>query len=258
MNTITVRDALSADEVTRSLIRRRSASFALEIEKLLECDYRCGRAKVFFYEYRVLEVRRARAILIERIVQAKCVQAREMIFLVVLVGASEVSIETLSWININCGLEHHCSVVFCWAVEEVVQLLETLSLLSNSSLATLGQYTAPANTSSPLSVLIEALMQSPQILTRTDIVRAFNRCKSVSDLLLCSVDTFVDIPGFGPKKTKKVHELFNTPFVFDMVPKPSLLEGVPVDGKIPDAVRHALERIRNMEDDEDMELNMEL
>ncbi|CCW61943.1 unnamed protein product [Phytomonas sp. EM1] len=263
MNTVTVRDALSTHEVTRSLLRRRSTSLAVEIDKSIECDYRCGRAKVFFYDYRVLAAKRTRTLLIERIMQTKGAHGRDIIFLVVFMGAAEASIETLSWINIDCGLQHRCSVVFCWAIEEVVQFLETLSSSSYSLVATLARDTMPTSSSAPLPLLIEALTQSPQILTRTDIVRASNRCKSVADLLLCSTETLVDIPGFGPKKTKKVCELFNTPFVAgmplvtDIVPKPHLSESVQADTKMPDAVRQALERIRDIEDNEDEGLETE-
>lgn len=256
MNKICVSAHITGHEVTRCLSKRsRGLEWSTHTDS--NYDYRCGKTYVLIHDYLSVEPSSGRAAVCQRL-QAVQGRADGNVVLLIWMNALEPSAECLSWINLDCGLAYRCSVVFCWATEEVAQFLETLAAASPAAFHSSGAF---RNESSPLPLLIQALTQAPQILPRNDVIRVANRSLSVADVLSSAADRYQSIPGFGAKKTGRLHALLNAPFyaqslsIGTVLPKEDTshrLANSDHTSSLHPAVEEALLRLRNREDEDEI------
>ncbi|KPI83389.1 hypothetical protein ABL78_7573 [Leptomonas seymouri] len=122
------------------------------------------------------------------------------------------TLETLSWLNLECGVAQRCGLLLVWAVEDVVQFLAGLVASAVTSLE-FNAFARQDVNDAPLPVLIDALTQTPQIVTRNDVVRIANRKKCLADVLMSEAGDWEGIPGLGHKKAARLQHLFRTSFL---------------------------------------------
>lgn len=195
--------------VTQRLSRRRVGVEAASSGSLF--DYRCGHADVLVVDYTTLESSSGRDGVRERVGKLRQASDKPIVAMLVWMSTVDPALDTLSWLNLDCGIAVPVSVVLCWSVEELVQCLETFC--TAAVVSTEYAYGAKPKESTPLPSLVEALTQTPQFLSRTDIIRMANRGNCVADVLSCAPGAFETIPGIGSKKMARLHALLNAPFL---------------------------------------------
>jgi hypothetical protein len=197
-------------EVTQTLRHRR---ITVEVnDGLRYCDFVCGASSVLYFELRSAEVNRDQALIISRLEQARQRCGTRPVILMVWMTNPEPSLEILSWLNLECGVAQQCGLLLVWSVEDMVQFLASLVASTVASL----EFNAAARHDAgdaPLPTLIDALTQTPQIVTRSDVVRIANRKTCMADVLMSEAEDWEGIAGLGTKKAKRLQHLFRAPFL---------------------------------------------
>ncbi|CBH12259.1 DNA repair protein, putative [Trypanosoma brucei gambiense DAL972] len=131
------------------------------------------------------------------------------VVLLLRVVSEEVRPDILAWLNLHCSVEQGCGVMLFWTDEECAAYLEGLS---DSNVATADYCVGVRRDSTPMQLLIDALTQTPQLMTRNDVVRAVNSFGSVAGLLTATAEQLTELPGFAQKKAGRLHAVLNAPF----------------------------------------------
>lgn len=209
-------------EVTHTLKQRR---INVEVsDGLRYCDFVCGASSVLYYELRSAEAHRDQALIVSRLGEARQRCGTQPVVLMVWVTNPEPSLEVLSWLNLECGVAQQCGLLLVWSVEDMVQFLASLVASAVTSL----EFNATARhaaSDAPLPILIDALTQTPQIVTRNDVVRIANRKTCMADVLMSEAADWEGIAGFGQKKAQRLQHLFRTPFLSSQQTVESFLGG---------------------------------
>lgn len=200
----------SYHEVTRALRQHR---ISVEVsDNLSYCDFVCGASSVLYYELRSAEVHHNQALIISRLGEARQRCGTQPVILMVWMSNPEPSLEVLSWLNLECGVAQQCGLLLVWSVDDVVQFLASLVASAVTSL----EFNAAGRHDvgdAPLPILIDALTQTPQIVTRNDIVRIANRKTCMADVLMSEAGDWEGIAGLGHKKVLRLQHLFRTLFL---------------------------------------------
>lgn len=208
--TIVCSSRWAAHEVTHALKQRR---ISVEVSNTLRyCDFVCGASSVLYYELRSAEAHRDQALIVSRLEEARQRCGAQPVVLMVWMTNPEPSLEILSWLNLECGVAQQCGLLLVWSVEDVVQFLASLVASAVTSL----EFNATARHAvgdAPLPILIDALTQTPQIVTRNDVVRIANRKTCMADVLMSEAADWGGIVGLGQKKAQRLQHLFRTPFL---------------------------------------------
>ncbi|KEG10730.1 DNA repair protein [Trypanosoma grayi] len=175
------------------------------------CDFLCGGALVLYIDdmNRLCETT-YRGVVSKRISSVKAQigsSGRSVVLL--LIGSLEPRPDVMVWLNLHCSVELHCGVMLCWTEEECASYLEGLA---GSGVASVEYRVAGKKESAPVPVLVEAFTQTPQLMTRNDVVRAAHRFGSVAKLLTAAPEEFSNLPGFGPKKAGRLCTVFHACF----------------------------------------------
>ncbi|CAD2214747.1 DNA excision repair protein ERCC-1 [Angomonas deanei] len=136
--------------------------------------------------------------------------------LVFLLNDGDTHPDFIRWVNLYCGIRF--TVLLCWEESEVITLLASLCR-SRSSIGSRPNPSAPPTTGDPVPILLAALTQSPQVVSRPDVIRICNLKPTVRDLLKLSSADIQQLPGIGEKKSVRLETLFNTPFQLKSQPK---------------------------------------
>lgn len=220
-----------------SFLRQRRTQVTFN-EALNFCDFRCGVTAVLYFEVTNNETTSEQAKLLLRIDDAKIRQKGNPVVVVARVVVEEPKLELLTWLNLECGVSKRCSLLLAWSVDDVAQSLSTFAASSVVSL----EYSTrpkPRLNDAPLPIVIDALTQTPQLITRNDVVRIANRKSCLADVLLSEPSDFDGILGLGTRKVAKLQQLFRVPFsssfqsVSDLVPS----KGTDASSTIADCVR---------------------
>ncbi|ESL06237.1 DNA repair protein [Trypanosoma rangeli SC58] len=175
-------------------------------------DFICGRACVLYVDdlNRLCDASYRDAVS-QRISSAKTqvVASGRRILLLLLVGVTDPRPDVLVWLNLHCSVELRCTVMLCWTEEECASYLEGLA---DSSVASVDYCMTSKKESAPIPVLIEAFTQTPQLMTRNDVVRAAHRYGSVAELLTASAEDLAFLPGFGPKRAGRLYTVLHAGF----------------------------------------------
>ncbi|GET88477.1 hypothetical protein, conserved [Leishmania tarentolae] len=199
-------------EVTQALRQRRGVRVEVN-EELQHCDFSSGASSVLYYDLHCAETQLDRVSLVLRLqeVRQRC-GTQPVILMVRMDSVVEVSLETLSWLNLECGVAQQCGLILVWSVDDAVQYLASLTVSGVASLEfTIAE--RPNVGDAPLPLLVEALTQTPQVVTRNDVVRIANRKNSIADVLMSEASEWEGIAGLGHKKATRLQHLFRTPFV---------------------------------------------
>ncbi|KAG5479012.1 hypothetical protein LSCM1_02854 [Leishmania martiniquensis] len=199
-------------EVAQALRQFRGVRVEVS-EALKHCDFSSGSSSVLYYDVNSAEVQRDQPSLLLRVQEARRRCGRQPVILMVRMDTIvEVSLETLTWLNLQCGVAQQCGLVLVWSVDDAVQYLASLATSAVRSLEFSGA-ARPLIGDAPLPVLIDALTQTPQVVTRNDVVRIANRKASMADLLMSEASELESIAGLGHKKAARLQHLFRTPFL---------------------------------------------
>ncbi|KAK7196534.1 hypothetical protein NESM_000591100 [Novymonas esmeraldas] len=199
-------------EVTEALRQRRGVR--VEVNAALQhCDFACGASSVLYHDATGAVAQREPAALVTRVQEARqrC-GTQPVVLMVRLDAAEEPSLASLSWFNLECGVAHQCGLVLVWSADDAAQFLASLAASAVTSLEFSG--TARSHVGdAPLPVLIDALTQTPQVVTRNDVVRIANRASCMAEVLMSEAQEWEGIAGFGRKKAARLQHLFRTPFL---------------------------------------------
>ncbi|KAG5504891.1 hypothetical protein JKF63_04337 [Porcisia hertigi] len=199
-------------EVTQVLRQRRGVRVGVS-EALHHCDFASGVSSVLYCDVHNAEVQHAQASLVQRMQAARQRAGTQPVILMVRMDTgAEVSLETLSWLNLECGVAQQCGLILVWSVDDAVQYLMSLATSAVTSVEYSGT-PRPRVGDAPLPVLIDALTQTPQVVTRNDVVRIANRKTCMADVILSEASEWEDIPGLGHRKAARLQHLFRTPFL---------------------------------------------
>ncbi|KPA81945.1 hypothetical protein ABB37_04175 [Leptomonas pyrrhocoris] len=209
-HTIVCSSRWARHEVTQTLLQRR---IGVEVNSGLHyCDFVCGASSVLYYELQSAEAHRDQALIVSRLAEARRQCGTQPVILMVWMTNPEPSLEVLSWLNLECGVAQQCGLLLVWSVEDVVQFLASLVASAVTSL----EFSVAAHQDvrdAPLPVLIDALTQTPQIVTRNDVVRIANRKTCLADVLMSEAGDWEGIAGLGHKKATRLQHLFRMPFL---------------------------------------------
>ncbi|CAM45050.1 conserved hypothetical protein [Leishmania braziliensis MHOM/BR/75/M2904] len=199
-------------EVTSALRQRRGVRVEVN-EELQHCDFACGASSVLYCDVQSAGVQRDQAALVLRVQGARQRCGTQPVILMVQMNSiAEVPLETLSWLNLECGVAQQCGLILVWSVNDAVQYLASLAASAVTSLEFSGAARARVG-DAPLPMLIEALTQTPQVVTRSDVVRIANRKTCMADVLMSEASEWAGIAGLGHKKATRLQHLFRTPFL---------------------------------------------
>ncbi|CBZ34041.1 hypothetical protein, conserved [Leishmania donovani] len=199
-------------EVTQALRQRRGVRVEVN-EELQHCDFASGASSVLYCDAHSAEIQRDQASLVLRLQEARQRCGTQPVILMVRMDSGvEVSLERLSWLNLECGVAQQCGLILVWSLDDAVQYLASLAASSVTSLEFTGA-ARPHVGDAPLAVLVDALTQTPQVVTRNDVVRIANRKTSIADALMSEASEWEGIAGLGSKKAARLQHLFRTPFL---------------------------------------------
>lgn len=207
--TVCVSDGRMGGSLASLLQRHR---YVLENMNSDVCDFLCGGTSVVYIDdaNRLCDVPFREAIsrrLVSLTAQTRTSAGR--VALLLLVGPMEPRPDVLLWLNLYCSVEMNCGVMLCWSEEECANYLEGLA---ESCVASVDYRMARKREDAPIPVLIDAFTQTPQLMTRNDVVRAAHRFGSVAALLLAAPDDLTSLPGLGPKKAARLHAVLHAGF----------------------------------------------
>ncbi|PWV16526.1 putative DNA repair protein [Trypanosoma cruzi] len=237
--TVMVSEACKGGKIIRLMQRHRYLVEGMDNDV---CDFVCGRTCVLYVnDLNRLCDESYRAAVSQRIsfANAQVITAGRRIVLLLLVDSTDPRPDVLAWLNLHCSVELRCAVMLCWTEEECASYLEGLAVFSVGSV----DY-RPSNKkeSAPIPVLIEAFTQTPQLMTRNDVVRAAHRYGSVAELLTASLEDLTSLPGFGPKRAGRLHNVLHAGFhasrrlLSDLLTESNELRGVDEMRSAPDRV----------------------
>ncbi|RNF10652.1 DNA repair protein [Trypanosoma conorhini] len=207
--TVMVSATCNAGNITRLMQRHRYAVEEMDSDAY---EFVCGRTCVLYLDdlnhlcdmsYRGAVSRRISS------AKAQVASSGRRVLLLLLVGATDPRPDVLVWLNLHCSVEQRCAVMLCWNEEECASYLEGLT---DGSVASVDYRTNSKKESAPIPVLIEAFTQTPQLMTRNDVVRAAHRYGSVAELLTASAEDLASLPGFGPKRAGRLHTVLHAGF----------------------------------------------
>ncbi|KAH9600531.1 ERCC1/RAD10/SWI10 family [Trypanosoma melophagium] len=226
------------------------------------CDFLCGGTRVLYVDdlnrlcdttYRDMISQR---LSLEKL---RCSASGCRIALLFLSGSLDPRPDVLLWLNIHCTVELNCLVMLCWTEEECASYLEGLA---DSSLGFVNYRVSRKKESTPIPVLIDAFTQTPQLMSRNDVVRAAHRFGSPAKLFTATSEDLAALPGFGQKKAERLFAVLNASFqtsrrlVSDVLPIQTTSSGVdkvdrePVRLPAQEKMFHVLHQLRDREMDE--------
>ena len=172
-------------------------------------DFLCGQIRVLTAAISELQDRQRQRQLEDRIRLSRPQQNSKTQAFVVLVlcDVEEPHMDVLSWLNEVC-LARECSLQMAWSNEDAARLLE--GLVESASVST--DFVTRRREDAALPALIDALTQPGSQITRQDALKLANKFGTVADILMLAPDSVAAMPGFGPKKSKRVGDIFRTPF----------------------------------------------
>lgn len=209
-HTVTCSSRWAQHDVVHNLRQRRIA--VVVNDGLRYCDFVCGASSVLYYELHHAEAQREQTLIISRLEEARQRCGTQPVILMVWVTNPEPSLEVLTWLNLECGVAQQCGLLLVWSLDDVVQFLASLAASAVTSLEFSGGARQDTR-GAPLPALIDALTQTPQIVTRNDVVRIANRKTCMADVLMSEAGDWEGIAGLGHKKAARLQHLFRTPFL---------------------------------------------
>ncbi|ORC87860.1 putative DNA repair protein [Trypanosoma theileri] len=257
--TVAISERCMGGNIARLMQRHR---YLLENLGDDSCDFLCGGTRVLYVDdlNRLCDMAH-RDMISQRLSLAKSRfnTSGSRIALLLLSGSQDPRPDVLAWLNIHCSVELNCLVMLCWTEEECASFLEGLA---DSSLGSVNYRIARKKESTPVPVLIDAFTQTPQLMTRNDVVRAAHRFGSAAKLFTVTSEDLAVIPGFGQKKAERLFAVLNASFqtsrrsVSEVLPSQTAPNDVDKVGK--ESVRlpaqekmfHVLHQLREREMDE--------
>lgn len=206
--TIAVRKVLQHHPLVGLLLKNRNLVEFVEASECFYDFYRSGCVILLCEGFNHIT---EREVILKRIKSATCSRVTKKVYLIFLCHPDEeLGNDFLTWANLVCGIDQGCGVLFAWSLVEASALINSL-LLSTRDHAF--QPNRVNTDSAPLPIFVDTFTQTPQILSRLDVIRVCNTKKTVADFLSSTSESIENIAGIGVKKGNRLSTLLNTPFI---------------------------------------------